>query len=200
MTKFSPCFYFPMSLLALMLVSSYSRAAAETTAAPLLGTQAVNFMPGVPEIPPNTPEIAQVYRDEENISGPNYLGVGLHVGFNDTTSALGGGGFAVLSKFALSRQVSVRPGVVFGTDPVIELPLTIDFPIKDTDEDLQVNVAPYLGGGLAVSVGDNTRVGGFGTVGIDAGLTPQFTATAALKVGFIEEAEVGITVGGSLTF
>ncbi len=200
MTKFSSFFCFPMSLLALMLVSGYSRAAAETTAAPLLGTQAVNFMPGVPEIPAPTPEIAQVYRDRETVSGRNYLGVGLHIGFNDTSSALGGGGFAVLSKLALSRQVSVRPGVVFGTNTVLELPLTVDFPPKNTEDELRVNVAPYLGGGLAVALGDDSRFGGFGTIGIDAGLTPQFTATAGLKVGFIEEAEVGITVGGSFTF
>lgn len=130
----------------------------------------------------------------------NYFGAAINIGFNDDASPLGRGSFALTSKIGLAEQVSVRPSVLFGEHLMVLLPVTIDFPFANTEDVLQVEVAPYIGSGIALSTDGDNFIGFFGTVGIDRVLFDRFVANAALNVGYVEEIEVGIFVGGGYRF
>ncbi|MCT7982555.1 hypothetical protein NG796_04540 [Laspinema sp. A4] len=130
----------------------------------------------------------------------NYIGAAINVGLSDDASPLGGGSFALTSKIGLAEQVSVRPSLLFGEDLMLLVPVTIDFPFADTDDSLQVDLAPYIGSGIALSTDEDNFIGFFGTVGIDRVLFDRFVANAALNVGYVEEVEVGIFVGGGYRF
>lgn len=132
-------------------------------------------------------------------SGSSYIGVGLNIGIDGKGSALGEGAFAVFSKIGLTRDLSLRPAVLLGDNAFFSVPLTIDFVPRETSA--QVAIAPYLGGGVAFSTGDDSGIGGVATAGIDVPLTPEFTATAALNVGILTgNFDVGILVGGAYNF
>jgi hypothetical protein len=152
----------------------------------------------------NPPVLAQ--RDREIRLGRtsrgvgNYVGPAINIGLNDQGSPLGRGSFALISKIGLAEQVSLRPSVLFGEHLMLLVPVTIDFPFADTEDTLQVNLAPYLGSGIALSTDSDNPIGFFGTAGIDRVLFNRFTATAALNVGYVEELEIGIFVGGGYRF
>ncbi len=132
-------------------------------------------------------------------SGSSYIGIGLNIGVDGDGSALGEGAFAVFSKIGLTRELSLRPAVLLGDNAFFSVPLTIDFVPRETPA--QVAIAPYLGGGVAFSTGDDSGVGGVATAGIDVPLSPEFTATAAVNVGILTgNFDVGILVGGAYNF
>lgn len=132
-------------------------------------------------------------------SGSSYIGVGLNIGIDGKGSALGEGAFAVFSKIGLTRELSLRPAVLLGDNAFFSVPLTVDFVPRETAA--QVAIAPYLGGGVAFSTGDDSGVGGVATAGIDVPLSPEFTATAAVNVGILTgNFDVGILVGGAYNF
>jgi hypothetical protein len=134
-------------------------------------------------------------------SGPSYIGVGGNIGLGGDT-ALGDSSFSVISKIGLTRNLSIRPSANIGDDTVILVPLTIDFPVAsvvDTDN-FQVGAAPYIGGGAAISTGDNSRVGFLVSGGVDVPLSREFTATAGVNVGFLDETEYGLTLGVGYNF
>ncbi|KYC35545.1 hypothetical protein WA1_06900 [Scytonema hofmannii PCC 7110] len=131
-------------------------------------------------------------------SGPSYIGVAGNIGLTGDTG-IGEGAFTLISKLGLSRNFSVRPGVIFGDDPVFLVPLTVDFP-QENLEITQVNVAPYIGGGVAISTGRDSTVGALITGGVDVPLSPQITATAGVNVGFIDDTDVGLLVGVGYNF
>ncbi|HEY9837858.1 MAG TPA: hypothetical protein V6D27_13295, partial [Vampirovibrionales bacterium] len=83
---------------------------------------------------------------------------------------------------------------------MVLVPVTIDFPFAQTEDSLQVDLAPYIGSGIALSTDEDNFLGFFGTVGIDRVLFDRFVANAALNVGYVEEIEVGIFVGGGYRF
>ncbi|MEB3831949.1 hypothetical protein [Phormidium sp. CCY1219] len=184
----------------------------------LRGTQALNaaqfsaidahpFSPGG-SLPPAPPEHLAIDDDDEldpgrtTLSGPSYVAAGLQVGINadNAASPLGDGGFALFSKIGLLEQVSLRPAVLFGEHVLFEVPVTIDFPLQDTDEQLRVNVAPYIGSGVAISTDSDNFIGFFGTAGIDWRLFSRFIATTGVKVGYVEDIEVGVAIGGGYAF
>ncbi|MGL5196450.1 MAG: hypothetical protein ACRC8Y_22905 [Chroococcales cyanobacterium] len=152
----------------------------------------------------NNPVLAQ--RDNEIQLGRtsrgvgNYIGAAINIGLNDGGSPLGRGSFALTSKIGLAEQVSVRPSLLFGEHLMVLVPVTIDFPFADTEDTLQVDLAPYIGSGIALSTDGDNFIGFFGTVGIDRVLFDRFVANAALNVGYVEEIEVGIFVGGGYRF
>ncbi|MCT7956922.1 hypothetical protein [Laspinema palackyanum] len=152
----------------------------------------------------NNPVLAQRDRDIElgrtSRGVGNYIGAAINIGLSDDASPLGGGSFALTSKIGLAEQVSVRPSLLFGEHLMVMVPVTIDFPFAATDDTLQVDVAPYIGSGIALSTDEDNFIGFFGTVGIDRVLFDRFVANAALNVGYVEEVEVGIFVGGGYRF
>lgn len=126
-------------------------------------------------------------------SGPSYIGIGGNIGFGGDTT-LSEGAFSVFSKVGLTRNLSVRPAALIGDNAVFLVPVTIDFPTEDL-EITQVTVAPYVGGGLAISTGRDSTVGALITGGVDVPISPRITATAGVNVGFVDETEVGILLG-----
>lgn len=151
-------------------------------------------------IEPTTAQLPQLVPGRATRSGSSYLGGGLNVGISGDT-ALGDRSFSVISKIGLTRSISFRPGAVvdFPENVTVLAPLTLDLPLRQTDglAGLGFRFAPYLGGGLAAST--NGHLGPLVTGGIDIPLTSRFTANAALNLGLLDEANMGLSIGVGYT-
>ncbi|MEP0881592.1 hypothetical protein NDI49_08530 [Trichocoleus sp. ST-U3] len=167
---------------------------------------ALTVEPSTPQLPEaattetTAPEIAQVdvIPGRATRSGPSYIGVAGNIGLGGDTT-LSEGAFAVISKIGLTRNLSVRPAALFGDNTVFLVPLTYDFPSQGVEQ-IRYRVAPYIGGGVAISTGDDSTIGALITGGVDVPLSSQFTATAGVNVGFVDETEVGLLIGVGYTF
>lgn len=137
----------------------------------------------------------------ETRGGSSYIGVGGNIGLGGDTT-LSKGSFSVISKIGLTNNFSIRPAALIGDNAVFLIPLTLDFPVESvTDTGVQqINVAPYIGGGAAISTGRDSTVGFLLSGGVDVPLSPQFTANAGVNVGFIDETEVGLMLGIGYNF
>jgi hypothetical protein len=132
--------------------------------------------------------------------GASYIGVGGNIGFGGNTP-LSEGAFSVYSKIGLTEIFSLRPAVFFGDNTFIAVPFTVDFPPAETGvAAAQLNVAPYIGAGLAISTGQDSTVGALISGGVDVPLAEQFTATAGVNIGFIDGTDVGLLVGVGYNF
>ncbi|MEB3216198.1 MAG: hypothetical protein VKN72_08185 [Nostocales cyanobacterium 94392] len=133
--------------------------------------------------------------------GSSYIGVGGNIGLGGGTT-LSEGSFAVNSKIGLTNNFSVRPAALIGDNALFLIPLTLDFPVESvTDTGVQqINVAPYIGAGAAISTGQDSTVGFLISGGVDVPLSPQFTANAGVNVGFIDDTEVGLMLGIGYNF
>lgn len=133
-------------------------------------------------------------------SGPSYIGVGGNVGFGGDT-ALGDSAFTVYSKIGLTRNFSARPGVVIGAnDPTILLPVTVDLPIAPVSRGVDFAVAPFVGGGVAVSTGSDSVVRPMAVGGVDVPISNRFTATAQGNVAFFQDVEGSVILGVGYNF
>ncbi|MBW4520830.1 MAG: hypothetical protein KME16_14150 [Scytolyngbya sp. HA4215-MV1] len=132
-------------------------------------------------------------------SGPSYLGIGGNIGIGDGDTALGEGSFAILSKIGLTQRISVRPSVLIASDVTILIPVTYDFyPIGE--DDINFRVAPFLGAGLAISLGNDSAVDLLVTGGVDVPLSRQFTATASINASLFDNPAVGLLLGIGYNF
>ncbi|MUL39094.1 hypothetical protein [Gloeocapsopsis dulcis] len=149
-------------------------------------------------------KVAQIFIDpgQPTIGGSSYIGVAGNIGLSDNGStALGGGNFAIISKIGLTNTLSTRPSVVLGDNAIILVPVTYDFsfqPVGAFTDPLPI--APYVGGGVAISTGEDSTFGAVLTGGIDVPITAQLTATAALNVAFIDNTDLGILIGVGYNF
>jgi len=133
--------------------------------------------------------------------GSSYVGIAGNIGLGGGSASLGDGNFAIISKIGLTNRFSVRPGAVIGTDPTVLIPLTYDFSFNPVDAfAAPLPIAPYIGAGLTIATGSETDVGPMITAGVDFPLTAQFTATAALNVGFVKDTPVGLLIGVGYNF
>jgi hypothetical protein len=132
-------------------------------------------------------------------SGPSYIGVGGNIGFGGDT-ALGETNFTIYSKIGLTRNFSARPGIVIGDDPTILLPLTADFPIRPITEAVDFDVAPFVGGGLAISTGSDSLARPLITGGIDIPVADRVTLTAQGNVAFFRDTEGSVILGVGYNF
>ncbi|WP_416673158.1 hypothetical protein [Egbenema bharatensis] len=133
-------------------------------------------------------------------SGPSYIGAGGNIGFGGSTG-IGRGNFAVFSKLGLTNNFSLRPAVFVGDRTTFLIPVTLDFPTGAlVDDAVPFSIAPYAGGGIGISTGDDSRVRPIITAGVDAPITNQFTATAGVTVGFFRNTEVGLMLGIGYNF
>jgi hypothetical protein len=132
-------------------------------------------------------------------SGSSYIGIGGNIGLTGDETPVGESSFAIFSKIGLTRTFSVRPSVLIEDDAAILIPLTLDFSGENIPE-AQVSIAPYIGGGLAISTGDDSNVGGLITGGLDIPLASKFTANAAANVTFFDDTEVGLQLGVGYNF
>ncbi|MBF2062841.1 MAG: hypothetical protein IGS39_00165 [Calothrix sp. C42_A2020_038] len=161
------------------------------------------------QLPPQTPDPAlQQQVPAPTLSpgratrgGASYIGVGGNIGLGGATT-ISEGSFAVISKIGLTNNFSARPAALISDNTVFLLPLTLDFPVESvTDTGVQqINVAPYIGAGAAISTGRDSTVGFLLTGGVDVPLSPQFTANAGVNVGFIDETDVGLLLGVGYNF
>lgn len=131
-------------------------------------------------------------------SGSSYFGVAGNIGISGNTR-VGESSFAVISKIGLTRNLSFRPAALVGDNTVFLVPITVDFP-QENLEISQLNVAPYIGGGIAVSTGRDSTVGALISGGVDVPLSPQVTATGGVNISFIDETDVGILLGVGYNF
>jgi len=144
-------------------------------------------------------ELAQTFEPgRATRSGASYIGVGGNIGITGNTR-VGEGSFSVISKIGLTRNLSVRPAALVGDNTVFLVPLTVDFP-QENLEITQLSVAPYIGGGVAISTGRDSTVGALITGGVDVPLSQQVTATGGVNVSFIDETDVGLSVGVGYNF
>ncbi|MBW4465186.1 MAG: hypothetical protein KME07_07055 [Pegethrix bostrychoides GSE-TBD4-15B] len=132
-------------------------------------------------------------------SGPSYIGVGGNIGFGGDT-AMGRGNFTIYSKIGLTSRFSARPGLVVGGDPTILLPLTADFPIAPVAENVDFAVAPFVGGGLAISTGSDSLTRPLITGGIDVPVADRVTLTAQGNVAFFRDTEGSVILGVGYNF
>ncbi|MBH8573892.1 hypothetical protein I8752_12845 [Nostocaceae cyanobacterium CENA369] len=152
---------------------------------------------------PPAPVVAQSNIDigRPTRGGRSYIGVAGNIGLDGNSASLGDGNFAAISKIGLTNTFSFRPSAVFGDNTTILLPLTYDFSFKQADPfNEPLAIAPYIGAGAAISTGDNSQVGFLVTGGIDVPLNQQFTATAAVNAGFLDDTNIGLMIGVGYNF
>jgi len=146
--------------------------------------------------------VAQLRRRERTVRrravNPNYLGVGLNVGFDGDT-ALGDTEFAINGRIKITPDISFRPGAVIGENAVILVPVTYDFTAQGLSvAERSFALTPYIGGGVFFTTDDDSEddLGGLVTAGVDIPISRQFTANAGLNVGFVnDDTEFGLLLG-----
>jgi hypothetical protein len=131
-------------------------------------------------------------------SGSSYIGIGGNIGLSGDTS-VGNGAFAVISKIGLTDYLSARPSALIEDDAMFLLPVTFDFS-GDEVPNAEFSIAPYLGGGIAISTGRDDTIGPLISGGLDIPLFSEFTANAGANVSFIDDTDVGLTLGVGYNF
>lgn len=131
-------------------------------------------------------------------SSSSYIGIGGNIGLSGDTT-VGEGSFAVISKIGLTDYLSARPSALIKDDAVFLLPATFDFS-GDEVPNAEFSIAPYLGGGLAISTGRDDTVGALITGGLDIPLSSEFTDNAGANVTFIDDTDVGLLLGVGYNF
>jgi hypothetical protein len=129
----------------------------------------------------------------ETRSGSSYIGIGGNIGLSGETT-VSQGAFAVISKIGMTNYLSIRPSALIEDNTVFLLPVTVDFS-GDEVANAEFSIAPYLGGGLAISTARDDTVGGLISGGLDIPLSSEFTANAGVNVTFIDNTDVGLLLG-----
>ncbi|MCC5627233.1 S-layer homology domain-containing protein [Nostoc sphaeroides CHAB 2801] len=146
-----------------------------------------------------TPEVTP---GRTTLGGPSYIGGGGNIGLSGDDTALGDSNFAVFSKIGLTRNISVRPSVIFGDDTIFLVPLTLDFTPRATAEVGQrtFSISPYVGAGVAIEANLDTDFGLLLTGGVDVPLGTRFTLNGAVNAAFMDETDVGLQLGLGYNF
>ena len=133
--------------------------------------------------------------------GSSYIGIGGNLGIAGETT-LSEGSFAVISKLGLTNNLSVRPTALIGDNAVFLVPVTLDFPVESVTQtgETQISAAPYLGGGVAISTGDDSNVGFLLSGGVDVPIANQLTANAGVNVSFLDDTNIGLLLGVGYNF
>ncbi|MBD1912541.1 hypothetical protein [Leptolyngbya sp. FACHB-8] len=124
----------------------------------------------------------------------NFIGIGPNVGITGDT-AIGDTSFAIVSRFAVTPAFSVRPAVFIEDDVSILLPVTYDLPISGPG-----GIAPYVGGGLTLSTGDDSNLDLLLSAGLDIPLNENFAITAGLNAAPFDEFDLGVFAAVAYTF
>jgi hypothetical protein len=179
----------------------------ETSADLLVPTESTNTAPIAQTLPSEeevlptpeeaTPDEGELDPGRGTRSGPSYVGVGGNFG-TVGDSSVGDSGLIVYSKIGLTRFFSVRPAIAtdFSEDATFLLPATLDVaPIRINND---IRLAPYFGGGAAVST-----QGDFGPLvvgGVDLPVTSNLTATAGINLAILDPVDLGVFVGIGYNF
>ncbi|MCC5665564.1 fasciclin domain-containing protein [Nostoc sp. CHAB 5784] len=136
------------------------------------------------------------------LGGPSYIGVAGNIGLSGSDTALSDGNFAAISKIGLTRNISVRPSVIFGDDTLFLVPLTLDFSPRTAGSvgERTFAISPYIGAGVAIEVNLDTDFGLLLTGGVDLPIGSRFTVTGAVNAAFLDETDVGLLLGLGYNF
>ncbi|MHC5611426.1 MAG: fasciclin domain-containing protein [Nostoc sp.] len=134
--------------------------------------------------------------------GRSYIGVAGNIGLSGGDTALSEGNFAVISKLGLTRNISVRPSVIFGDNTLFLVPLTLDFSPRTagTVGERTYSISPYIGAGVAIAANTNTDFGLLLTGGVDVPLGSKFTLTGGVNAAFMDQTDVGLLFGLGYNF
>ncbi|HEY9851129.1 MAG TPA: hypothetical protein V6D28_16795 [Leptolyngbyaceae cyanobacterium] len=131
-------------------------------------------------------------------SGSSYVGVGGSIGLTGD-SGLGDSGFTVFSKIGITNSFSLRPAVVISGDTDFIIPVTYDFAFQAEPFE-RINFAPYVGAGVIISTESDQNIGLALTGGVDLPISERFTATGSVTAGFLDDVNLGITIGVGYNF
>ncbi|MCC5626205.1 fasciclin domain-containing protein [Nostoc sp. CHAB 5715] len=136
------------------------------------------------------------------LGGPSYIGVAGNIGLSGSDTALSDGNFAAISKIGLTRNISVRPSVIFGDDTLFLVPLTLDFSprIAGSVGARTLAISPYIGAGVAIEANLDTDFGLLLTGGVDLPIGSRFTVTGGVNAAFLDETDVGVLFGLGYNF
>ncbi|MEH2063300.1 MAG: fasciclin domain-containing protein [Nostoc sp.] len=134
--------------------------------------------------------------------GRSYIGVAGNIGLLGNDRALSDGNFAVISKVGLTRNISVRPSVIFGDNTLFLVPLTLDWsPRRGGSVDNETfSISPYVGAGVAIAANNDTDFGLLLTGGVDVPLGSKFTLTGGVNAAFLNDTDVGLQFGVGYNF
>lgn len=144
-------------------------------------------------------EVAQVRRRRPRIGAPSsFIGIGGNIGLGDNGAPGSDPAFAVISKLAFSRRLSVRPAALIGDDVSFLVPVTYSFGALPGPG--QFALQPYAGGGAAFTTGDNSEVTGLVSAGVDVPLSRNFTANGQANLSLGDQSGFGVTLGVGYNF
>lgn len=170
-----------------------------TSAAALQVTETSSAPSEAIESEAEEPVLAQaIDPGRSTVSGPSYIAVGGNIGFGGRT-ALGRESFVITSKIGLTSRFSARPGLIVNGSPTILLPVTVDFPVRSV-VDGRINIAPFVGGGIAISTRGGSEVRALALGGVDIPISERFTATASANAAFFNRPEIGVILGIGYNF
>ena len=134
--------------------------------------------------------------------GRSYIGVAGNIGLSGNDTALSDANFAVISKVGLTRNISVRPSVIFGDDTIFLVPLTLDLSPRTAGSvgEETFSISPYIGAGVAIEANLDTDFGLLLTGGVDVPLGNRFTVTGAVNAAFMDQTDVGLLLGLGYNF
>lgn len=129
----------------------------------------------------------------------SYVGVGGNIGLSDADTGTAESGFAVISKVAITNNISVRPSVVIGSDTSITVPVTYDFSVRNSST--SSSLTPYVGGGVVFATGGGDDTDLMVTTGVDYRFKPNLVGNASVNVGFGDDrTDVGLMLGVGYVF
>ncbi|MEO1671149.1 MAG: hypothetical protein AAFR77_10260 [Cyanobacteria bacterium J06631_2] len=131
----------------------------------------------------------------------SYTGLGGNIGLGGDSTALGEGGFSLLGRTAITKNISLHTSTVFSSDNVSSLALTFGVPIYKSSRDLEL-LYPFVGGGIAIeNLFSDFDTDGLVTAGVDVPILSRVTATARINLGFAEDdTDVGLLLGVGYNF
>ena len=134
--------------------------------------------------------------------GRSYIGVAGNIGLLGNDRALSDGNFAVISKVGLTRNISVRPSVIFGDNTLFLVPLTLDWSPSTAGSvgERTFAISPYVGAGVAIAANNDTDFGLLLTGGVDVPLGSKFTLTGGVNAAFLDDTDVGLQFGVGYNF
>ena len=184
---------------------SLADVAADKSATLLLEPYAARPVAPVAPAPMVRPEVAQARNVFVNRPF-NYVGGGINLGLSGS-SDLGDTAWSIISRFALSNTLSLRPTAIINKNAVIMVPLTYDFALPGADAFEPATIHPYVGGGIMFATNDtalsniDNNVGPMITGGVDLRLDDKWVVNAGLNIGFLGgDAEVGAVIGVGYIF
>ncbi|MDJ1182768.1 hypothetical protein [Roseofilum casamattae] len=165
----------------------------------------VPVLPESESLPPLTPPDSepaaqQAPAREQREPSQSYFGIGGTIGLGGDETALGDGGFSLVSKAAFTENLSLHNATSFGKQTASMFALTGEMPIRDT-ETQRVVLIPFLGGGTLVTTDDELKLHGLIVGGVDVPISDQLMGTVRVNTGFVDgDTEVGLVLGVGYRF